>query len=88
MNPALIEELSRRIGALLPDSLRKDVESSLHGIVQDTLGKMNLVTREEFEIQAALLQRTREKLDRLEKTLAELEQSRADAPFSDGGDSV
>lgn len=54
-------------------TLQADVEKNLHSLVQAALSRMNLVTREEFDVQAAVLRRTREKLDRLEKQLAELE---------------
>ena len=50
---------------------QEDFEKNARAAVQSTLAKMDLVTREEFDIQAALLQRTREKLDRLEKLLDE-----------------
>ena len=54
-------------------TLQADVEKNLHSLVQAALSRMNLVTREEFDVQAAVLRRTREKLDRLERQLAELE---------------
>ncbi len=54
-------------------TLQADVEKNLHSLVQAALSRMNLVTREEFDVQSAVLRRTREKLDRLEKQLAELE---------------
>jgi BMFP domain-containing protein YqiC len=61
---------------MLPDNVQQmqdDLESNIHALLQNTLAKMNLVTREEFDVQAALLQRTREKLEKLEKLLDELE---------------
>lgn len=72
-----LRELSRKITSMMPATVqqaRQDIESSVHALLQSTLTKMNLVTREEFDVQAALLERTREKLDRLEKLLDELEQ--------------
>lgn len=77
MKPTLIDELSQRIGSLLPEGVqgvRNDLEHNIHVLLQETLDKLNLVTREEFEIQSALLQRTREKVDRLEKQLDEFMQ--------------
>ena len=71
-----LDELTQRISALLPDGIRgvkADVENNIHSLLQDTFSKLNLVSREEFDIQSALLQRTREKLDKLEKQITELE---------------
>ena len=67
-----IEELTRRISQLLPTNaqvLKDDVEANIHSLLQNSLSKMNLVTREEFDIQTALLERTREKLEQIEKQL-------------------
>jgi len=72
-----LDELTQRISALLPDGIRgvqADLESNIHALLQDTFSKLNLVSREEFDIQSALLQRTREKLDKLETQMAELEE--------------
>ncbi len=71
------DDLAKKITGLLPSSvlqLQQDLESNIKALLQSTLSKMNLVTREEFDVQEALLQRTREKLDKLEKLLQELEQ--------------
>ena len=67
-----IEELTQRITQLLPTNaqvLKDDLEANIHSLLQSSLSKMNLVTREEFDIQTALLERTREKLDQIEKQL-------------------
>ena len=72
-----LNNLARKITSLLPDNVQQmqdDLESNIHALLQNTLAKMNLVTREEFDVQAALLQRTREKLEKLERLLDELEQ--------------
>ena len=74
-----INDLASKITSLLPENVRQmqqDLEANIHGLVQNALAKMNLVTREEFDVQAALLERTREKLEKLEKLLDELEQPR------------
>ena len=71
------DDLAKKITGLLPGSvvqLQQDLESNIKALLQSSLAKMNLVTREEFDVQEALLQRTREKLDKLEKLLLELEQ--------------
>lgn len=67
-----IDELTRRISHLLPgnaQTIKEDFEANIRSLLQSSLSKMNLVTREEFDIQAALLQRTREKLEAIEKKL-------------------
>ena len=69
MNEAL-EELSRRISSLIPGDvkhLQDDIENNIRSLLQTSLAKMNLVTREEFDVQSAVLQRTREKLEQLEQ---------------------
>jgi BMFP domain-containing protein YqiC len=70
-----LEELTRRISALIPGdvkNIQQDVEGNIRSMLQATLSKMNLVTREEFDVQSAVLQRTREKLEQLEQQLEQL----------------
>jgi len=54
-------------------ALRRDLEQNFKGVLQGQLARLELVTREEFDVQAAVLKRTRAKLAALEKRLAELE---------------
>ena len=71
-----LEELAEKFNKMLPPGLadaQKDMQKSMHAVLLETLKKMNLVTREEFDIQAEVLLRTREKIDALEKTIATLE---------------
>jgi BMFP domain-containing protein YqiC len=71
-----LDDLAKKLSALLPEPVRnmqEDVEKNMRGLLEGGLQKMNLVTREEFDIQSAVLLRTREKLEALEKRLAELE---------------
>lgn len=71
-----IDELARRLSSLVPPGLREardDLEQNFKATLQAGLGKLDLVTREEFEVQRAVLLRTREKLDALERTVAVLE---------------
>lgn len=73
------DDLAKKITGLLPDGvqqMQQDLEASIKALLQSSLSKMNLVSREEFDVQAALLARTREKLDRLEKQLSDLEKSK------------
>ncbi len=80
-----IEEMLKKFSDLVPEPLRhaqEDLEKNMRGVLESGLHKMNLVTREEFDIQSAVLLRTREKLEALEARLAELEQSAATTPPS------
>jgi BMFP domain-containing protein YqiC len=75
-NPKQLDDLTDRLIELLPTGVRdmqEDVEKNIRAFMQSTFAKMNLVTREEFDVQSAVLARTREKLEKLEKQLAELE---------------
>ncbi|MBU0499178.1 MAG: accessory factor UbiK family protein [Gammaproteobacteria bacterium] len=76
MDPKHLDDLARSFMDSLPkgfQTLQADAGKNLHSTLQAALARMNLVSREEFDVQAAVLRRTREKLDRLEKQLAELE---------------
>ena len=75
-DPRLIDDLARRLAGAVPESvvaLRRDLEQNFKGVLQGQLARLELVTREEFDVQAAVLKRTREKLAALEKRLALLE---------------
>lgn len=75
-----IDKLARRLAEELPQSLksvRDDLEKNFRSVLQSGLGKLDLVTREEFEIQEAVLARTREKLEALVARLEELESATA-----------
>ena len=76
MSDNSIEELARKLAEAVPEGLRsvgKELEESFRSVLQNGLGKLDLVTREEFEVQEAVLARTREKLEALEKRLDEYE---------------
>jgi len=76
-----LEGLAKRLSALLPPSannLREDMEQNLRSGLESGLRKMNLVSREEFDIQTAVLLRTREKLEKLEVLVDELTTQRED----------
>ena len=73
----LIDELAERLSAGLPgniQTLHGDVMKNLRAGLESGLTKLDLVTREEFEVQAAVLSRTREKLARLEQQVKALEE--------------
>ena len=69
----LFEELSGRISALLAQSPAKDVEKNLRALLASFFAKLDLVTREEFDVQARLLARSREQIDALAARVTELE---------------
>jgi ubiquinone biosynthesis accessory factor UbiK len=69
----LFEELSGKIGALLAQSPAKDIEKNLRALLASFFARLDLVTREEFDVQARLLARSREQLSALESQIAELE---------------
>ena len=76
-DPKIIDDISQRLSKSLPPglaSLEKDTRQHLNSALQSALSRMSLVTREEFDIQQAVLARTREKLEMLEKHVAQLEQ--------------
>ncbi len=69
----LFEELSGRVSALLAQSPAKDVEKNVRALMTSFFGRLDLVTREEFDVQARLLARSREQISALESRVAELE---------------
>ena len=72
---AQLDELARRLSTLVPPGLREsreELQQNFKSVLQAGLGKLDLVTREEFDVQRAVLARTREKLEALERQLAEL----------------
>ena len=75
MSTTPIEELAKKLADAVPDgirTMRADLEDSFRSVLQTGLDKLDLVTREDFEVQEAVLQRTREKLEALEKQHYEL----------------
>lgn len=71
-----LDELAKKLSALIPEPVRhmqEDLEKNMRGLLESGLQKMNLVTREEFDIQSAVLLRTRQRLEVLEQRLAALE---------------
>ena len=69
----LFEELSGKISELLAHSPAKDAEKNLRALLASFFSKLDLVTREEFDVQARLLARSRELISELETRVAELE---------------
>jgi ubiquinone biosynthesis accessory factor UbiK len=78
MSKESIENLAKKLAETLPEglrSMREDLENNFRGVLRSGISKLDLVTREEFEVQEAVLARTREKLEQLEAKLAELEKN-------------
>ena len=76
LNPQKLDEFAKRLGDLLPESasqMQSEIEKNMKAGLQGVVQKMDLVTREEYEVQREILTRTREKLELLEQRLAELE---------------
>jgi BMFP domain-containing protein YqiC len=78
MNNPLFDTILKRFSSTLPPGagiLKEDLENNLRAALHSAFGKLELVTREEFEVQAQVLARSRAKLEQLEKTVVELERS-------------
>lgn len=75
-NPAFINDLVGKLGEVLKQSPAKDIEHNLRAGLTSMLGKLEMVNREEFDVQTEVLARTRARLEHLEARLAELEKQR------------
>jgi BMFP domain-containing protein YqiC len=73
LNTKALDDLAARIGKAMENSPAKDIEKNVKALLQSSLSRLDLVSREEFDTQAQVLLRTREKIERLEARLAELE---------------
>ena len=73
LNPKLLDEMSARVSALLAATPAGDVEKNLRAALSGQFAKLDLVSREEFDVQREVLTRTREKLATLEARVAALE---------------
>jgi BMFP domain-containing protein YqiC len=76
MNKPLFDTILKRFSSTLPPGagvLREDLENGLRAALHSAFDKLELVTREEFEVQAQVLQRSRARLEQLEKTVTALE---------------
>ena len=79
VNAKALDELAARIGKALEASPAKDIEKNVKAMLQSGLSRLDLVTRQELDVQLEVLRKTREKLERLEARVAELE-ARAQPP--------
>jgi BMFP domain-containing protein YqiC len=79
LNPTLLDEMSARVSSLLAATPAGDIEKNMRAALAGVFAKLDLVTREEFDVQREVLGRTRAKLDALEARVAELEARQAAA---------
>jgi BMFP domain-containing protein YqiC len=78
IDPKVLDDLARRLADAVPEGVRsvqRDLEANFRAVLQAALGKLDLVTREEFDVQSQVLGRTREKLESIAARLEELEAS-------------
>lgn len=81
LNHKVLDEINAKISQVLAASPAGDVEKNLRASLQGLFSRLDLVTREEFDVQQAVLVRTREKLDKLEAQVAAMEkQFQSEAP--------
>ena len=77
LDTQFFDDLAKRLAELLPPgvkNLQEDLQKNFRSILQSAFAKLDLVTREEFDAQAGVLNRTRTKLEKLEQQVAALEQ--------------
>ena len=76
LNSTSLDDLARRLAEAVPESVRsfgRDLEGNFKAVLQAQLSKLDLVSRQEFDVQAAILERTRSKLADLESRLKDVE---------------
>lgn len=76
LNAKVFEDLSAKVSAALDNSPAKDIEKNMRALLAQGFSRLDLVTREEFDIQAQVLARAREQLTALEARVTELEAQR------------
>ena len=80
LDPKNLDELARKLSESVPPGLaavRDDLERNFKAVLQSGLSRLDLVTRQEFDVQAGVLKRTRERLEQLQARLAALEDRQA-----------
>lgn len=76
IDPKLFDDLAKRIAGSMPSglqSMQDDLQKNLRSALESGLSRLDLVTREEFDIQSAVLARTRNRIEQLERQIQELE---------------
>ncbi len=79
IDPRILDDLAHRLSETVPPGLtavRDDLERNFRAVLQSGLARLDLVTRQEFDVQSGVLRRTRERLEQLEARLAVLEADR------------
>ena len=80
IDPKIFDELSKRLSAIIAASPAADIEKNVRALLSGFFARLDLVTREEFDVQAQVLQRTREKLQALEARMTEMEKASGSDP--------
>jgi BMFP domain-containing protein YqiC len=80
LNSKVLDELAARIGRAFENSPAKDIEKNVKALLQSGLSRLDFVSREDFDVQVEVLRKTREKVERLEARVAELEARTAPPP--------
>ena len=75
MNNRLLDEISSKLRGIVANSPIEDLEKNLRALLASSFARLDLVTREEFDVQREVLKRAREKITQLETRLAELERA-------------
>ena len=75
LNPKMLDEMSKKVSEILAQNPAKDIEKNSRALLASLFARLDLITREEFDVQQEVLKRTREKLAALEARIAELEKS-------------
>jgi BMFP domain-containing protein YqiC len=73
LEPRFFDELARRLSALVASTPAKDVEKNLRALLTSAMGRLDLVTREEFDLQRDALTKARDRLAELEARIAEMD---------------
>ncbi len=73
MNTKFLDELNRKVNELIAATPAKDIEKNLRAALSSAFSRLDLVTREEFDVQNEVLRHTREKLQQMEAQVAELD---------------
>ena len=80
LDPKAFEEFTAKVSAMIAASPAGDIEKNLRALMTSGLARLDLVTREEFDVQREVLARAREKLSALEARIAELEEKLGKKP--------
>jgi BMFP domain-containing protein YqiC len=80
LNSKTLDDLAARVGKAIENSPAKDIEKNVKAMLQSSLARLDVVPRSEFDTQAQVLLKTREKLEALEARVAELESRASGKP--------